>query len=73
MSGELSPVSPFGAVGEILFPSEDLRARAQARRRGRGRLDGRMEGCEGLLSFKSFQPHRDHRALRASFSLLPVK
>jgi len=27
----------------------------------------------GSASFKSFQPHRDHRVLRASFSLLPVK
>jgi len=42
--------------------------------------DGRrMEGdlSEPLLrrfaSFKSFQPHRDHCALRASFSVLSVK
>jgi len=45
--------------------------------------DGRMEEdlLEALLqrtmrryaSFKSFQPHRDHRALRASFFLLPLK
>src|ERR1700752_4394633 len=31
------------------------------------------ERCRGYASFKSFQPHRDHRALRASFSLMPLK
>jgi hypothetical protein len=46
-----------------------------------GWKDGRVEGdlleallqrtVRGYASFKSFQPHRDHRALRASFSCCP--
>jgi hypothetical protein len=39
-----------------------------------GWKDGRMEGWkDGRMEGWKEQPHRDHRALRASFSVLPVK